>query len=123
MNSSWQSRNQDLETLLHVVSHDLKEPLRTIESFSRLLATRHASQLDPKGLDFLERVIRASDRMGQLLEEIQLLARARQAEPAEAQIDGNEVVHEVLARLDGTIRETSARISVNSEMPSLKVER
>ena len=30
-------RNNDLETLLHVTSHDLREPLRAIENFSQLV--------------------------------------------------------------------------------------
>jgi signal transduction histidine kinase len=116
-------RNRELETLLHVVSHDLKEPLRSIESFSSLLASRYGARLDAKGLDFLERVVRATGRMGQLLEEIQLLSRARQAEPAEAHVDGEEVVQEVLARLDGAIRESSASVTVEPSMPQLRVER
>jgi signal transduction histidine kinase len=118
-----EQRNRDLETLLHVVSHDLKEPLRSIESFSRLLASRHQGQLDARGLDFLDRVVRAGGRMGQLLEEIQLLARVRRAEPAEAHVDGEEVVQEVLARLDGAIRETGASVTVEPSMPRLRVER
>ncbi|HSB55363.1 MAG TPA: PAS domain-containing protein [Gemmatimonadales bacterium] len=116
-------RNKDLETLLHVISHDLKEPLRSIESFSSLLTTRHAGQLDPKGLDFLERVVKATGRLGQLLTEIQLLSRARRAEPAQAQVDGREVVQEVLERLDSAIREASATVQVEGELPRLKVER
>lgn len=115
-------RNRDLETLLHVISHDLKEPLRSIESFSSLLATRHAAQLDARGHDFLERVVKATGRLGQLLEEIQLLSRARRAEPAEARVEGREVVQEVLARLDGAIREASATVVVDPDLPSLKVE-
>lgn len=118
-----EQRNRDLETLLHVISHDLKEPLRSIESFSRLLATRHARDLDVKGHDFLDRVVKATGRMGQLLEEIQLLARARQAEPALSQIDGDEVVREVLARLEGTIRESNSTVTVEPLMPSLRVQR
>jgi GAF domain-containing protein len=31
------ARNNDLETLLHVTSHDLREPLRAIENFSQLV--------------------------------------------------------------------------------------
>ncbi len=116
-------RNRDLETLLHVVSHDLKEPLRSIESFSRLLASRYQGQLDAKGLDFLERVVRAGSRMSQLLEEIQLLSRVRRAEPAEVHVDGEEVVQEVLSRLDGAIRETGASVTVEPSMPRLRVER
>jgi signal transduction histidine kinase len=118
-----EQRNRDLETLLHVISHDLKEPLRSIESFSRLLAGRYEEQLDAKGLDFLGRVVKAAGRMGQLLDEIQLLARARQAAPASGPVDGEDVVQEVLARLDAAIREASATVTVEPPMPRLAVER
>lgn len=118
-----EQRNRDLETLLHVISHDLKEPLRSIESFSSLLAGRHAGQLDPKGLDFLDRVVKATGRMGRLLEEIQMISRVRKAEPASVEVDGEEVVQEVLARLEGAIREAGATVTVAPRMPHLRVER
>ena len=48
------SKNQDLETLLYVTSHDLREPLRAIENFARLVCERYADKLDAKGQDFLQ---------------------------------------------------------------------
>ncbi|MGB1253180.1 MAG: sensor histidine kinase, partial [Candidatus Promineifilaceae bacterium] len=64
-----QQANHDLEMLLYVVSHDLKEPLRAIENFSLLVNRRYASDLDMKGQDFLRRVVRASERMRKLIDD------------------------------------------------------
>ena len=63
------SKNQDLETLLYVTSHDLREPLRAIENFSRLVCERYAERLDAKGQDFLQRVVNGAQRLDQLLED------------------------------------------------------
>ncbi len=43
------NKNKDLETLLYVTSHDLKEPLRAIESFSQLVLERYADRIDAIG--------------------------------------------------------------------------
>ena len=45
-------KTRDLETLLYVTSHDLREPLRSIENFSRMVHDRYAKLLDDKGQDF-----------------------------------------------------------------------
>lgn len=116
-------RNQDLETLLHVTSHDLKEPLRAIESFGRLLAERHSSQLDAKGSEFLGRLVRASGRMGQLLEDISMLSRARQSASMTEVVPSETVISEVLAQLDASIRETGARVQVGGALVHLPVGR
>jgi light-regulated signal transduction histidine kinase (bacteriophytochrome) len=49
------AKNRDLETLLYVISHDLREPLRAIENFSRIVNDRYKDRLDEKGQDFLRR--------------------------------------------------------------------
>src|SRR6185295_8569477 len=50
------AKTRDLETLLYVTSHDLREPLRGIENFLRMVHDRYGDRLDDKGRDFLQRV-------------------------------------------------------------------
>ena len=116
-------KNKDLETLLHVTSHDLKEPLRAIESFSVLLQERYATRLDEKGQDFLYRIVRATQRLDQLLTDILDLSRAQRMEPPVDEIDANHLVQEVLRRLESRIKSTGARITVRSPLPHLRVNR
>ncbi|MCS6289184.1 MAG: PAS domain S-box protein [Nitrospira sp.] len=114
-------KNKDLETLLYVTSHDLKEPLRAIESFSVLIQERYANRLDEKGQDFLRRIVRATQRLDQLLTDILDLSRAQRMDPPVDDLDAKQLVHEVLRRLEKRIKETGARITIRSPLPRLRV--
>ncbi len=114
-------KNKDLETLLYVTSHDLKEPLRAIESFSVLLQERYADRLDEKGQDFLRRIVRATQRLDRLLTDILDLSRAQRMDPPIDEIGADHLVREVLRRLESRIKATGARITVCAPLPHLRV--
>lgn len=118
-----QSKNQDLETLLYVTSHDLREPLRAIENFSRIVSERYADKLDEKGQDFLGRVVRGAQRLDRLIEDVLQLSRVqRTVQPAE-DIDSGEIVADVLKHLEPRIRETGASVRVVETLPSIRADR
>jgi len=110
-------KNRDLETLLYVTSHDLREPLRSIENFSRMVRDRYADRLDDKGKDFLLRVFRGAQRMDQLMTDILALSRAQRMELPAEEVEGEEIVEEVLRRLADKIKETGATVRVETLLP------
>ena len=118
-----QQRNRDLETLLYVSSHDLREPLRSISNFSQLLRDRYGEHLDAKGLDYLDRVVRAAQRMDQLMEDLLTLSRAQRSEMSYEEVRGEDVVKAALTQLDETIRRTGARIQVATGFPCFRVNK
>ncbi|HEX2055759.1 MAG TPA: PAS domain S-box protein [Nitrospiraceae bacterium] len=116
-------KNKDLETLLYVTSHDLKEPLRAIEGFSQLVLERYAERLDAVGGDYLRRVVRATQRLDRLLTDILELSRAQRMQPPMEDVDADLLVKEALTRLDKRIKETGAAIQIVSPLPKLRVNR
>lgn len=118
-----QERNRDLETLLHVTSHDLREPLRAIASFSRMARERHAVQLDDSGRDMLERITRAAGRMNGLIDDIMRLSQARRAQVTPEPVPASALIDEVRTRLEERIQETGATITVDPTLPQLLVDR
>lgn len=117
------SKNQDLETLLYVISHDLREPLRAIENFSRIVCDRYAGQLDAKGRDFLARVVNGATRLDRLLEDVLQLSRVERTTQVEQAVESQEIVDEVLRRLDPQIRETQAVVTVSPGLPQIRADR
>ncbi len=116
------AKSRDLETLLHVTSHDLREPLRAIVSFSRIVEDRYAERLDEKGRDFLMRVIHGAQRMSQLLDDILALSRSQRTELLTTEVEGETIVREALKPLEHKIGETGARVQVATDLPRLWVD-
>lgn len=116
-------KNKDLETLLHVTSHDLKEPLRAIESFSQLVEQRYADRLDARGADYLRRIVRATQRLDRLLSDILDLSRAQRMVPPMEDVEAGVLVKEALRRLDVRIKETRAQVKLIEPLPVLRVNR
>ncbi|RPI87964.1 MAG: PAS domain S-box protein, partial [Planctomycetaceae bacterium] len=117
------AKNADLETLLYVTSHDLREPLRAIENFSKLVVERYADRLDEKGRDFLNRVVRAAGRLDRLLQDVLTLSRVQRTTCPDADIDSEEIVADALRQLEPRIRETSGIVRVIRPLPALHADR
>jgi signal transduction histidine kinase len=117
------AKNRDLETLLYVTSHDLREPLRAIENFSRMINERYRDRLDDKGQDFLRRVMLGSQRLNRLLDDILVLSRSQGMGAPTEEVDGESIVLETLKRLEGKINATNAEIHVAKDFGGLLVDK
>ncbi len=67
--------NMALEQFAYVASHDLQEPLRTVNFYAELLRRRHKQQLGEDGQDFVDRILSGTKRMGILIEDLLSYAR------------------------------------------------
>ena len=65
-----EATNKELRTFAYSVSHDLRAPLRSIDGFSQVLLEDYADKLDVEGRDYLQRVRAATQRMGQLIDDM-----------------------------------------------------
>ncbi len=65
----------ELEAFNYSVSHDLRAPLRPLEGFSQALMEDYGDRLDEKAHGYLERIRSASQRMGQLIDDLLRLSR------------------------------------------------
>ncbi|MEO0582471.1 MAG: ATP-binding protein [Bacteroidota bacterium] len=105
--------NSELEDFAHAVSHDLKQPLRTIGSFSTLLVKKFGTSDDPDLKMYLDFIIDGIHQMNRLLTDLLIYASVGQNEQAFGAVDLNEIVLEVKQQLNRQINDSRAQIKVD----------
>jgi PAS domain S-box-containing protein len=114
--------NEDLERFAYVASHDLREPLRMVTSFSQLLEKNYKGRLDADADEFIGYIVEGGRKMdalvNDLLEFSRITSRGKPFEPT----DMNAVLSEVLKNLSVTIRENNVEIEAGM-LPIVSVDR
>jgi light-regulated signal transduction histidine kinase (bacteriophytochrome) len=90
-----EAANRELEAFNYSVAHDLRAPLRGIDSFSQLLVERYSQQLDSEGLAYLNRVRAAAGRMSQLIDALLALAQVGRSQLQPIDLDFSHLVQSV----------------------------
>jgi len=114
-----ETKTSELESFTYSVSHDLKEPLRTMEAFSQFLLEDYAERLDEQGRDYLERMGRAGARLRQMIEELLVLARVAQRSQDAARVDVRELVNNIVSAMQVAVHEKGLHVEIESDLPAV----
>ncbi len=101
--------NKELEAFSYSVSHDLRAPLRAIDGFSKELLTNCEDRLNERGKEDLTRIRAATQRMGQLIDDLLELSRLTRSELKFETVD-----------LSAQVRDITQKCAAND--PSRQVE-
>ncbi len=113
--------NQDLQDFAHIASHDLQEPLRKVRSFGSLLVEKAKSRLNEQELDYLDRMLSASERMRRMIEDLLAYSRVTTQAQPHRQVDLAQVVVEVLSDLEVRIEQSQGKVEVDS-LPTIEAD-
>lgn len=115
------AKNKDLQTLLYVTSHDLKEPLRGILGYSREIidAGRESPELPDTYRKTLNRISEEAHRLDALIDSVRTLIQAQQISAEMQEVTAERLVQQALAPLQRRIQETGAEIVLAPDLPVL----
>jgi len=116
-----QQSNDELQQFAYVASHDLQEPLRTITSFTQLLASRYRNKLDSDADEFINYIVTSSRRMSDLINGLLALVRLRKAGQISGTVPLQKLLRDAEASLQAAIRDNGATIE-STELPVLAVD-
>lgn len=94
-----QTSNKELEAFSYSVSHDLRTPLRGIDGFSQAVLEDYADKLDDLGKNYLQRIRNATQRMGQLIDDMLSLSNISRIEMRREEVNLSDLATEVLTEL------------------------
>ena len=117
INRELAAKNRDLDEFAHMVSHDLKQPLRIIENYACMLEEECGDVLSADASAFLSRMESASRRASELVEATLTYARLGREALDIRPVDLSRLVTEVITDFDDTISAFDISIDVG-ELPT-----
>ncbi len=123
-NKQLEHSNEDLQQFAYVASHDLKEPLRMINSYTKLLKRRYSSSFDETGNEFMHYIIDAVDRMETLLNDLLDFSRAGSQDAPTKFVSTKDVMMMVESNLRHRIELLKATLIIKNEnLPLVRAHR
>lgn len=107
-----EASNRDLEQFASVASHDLREPLHAVHSYSQLLERRAKERLDESGRTYLSHITEGVERMEQLIDGLLAYSRARNHGLRRKRVALDQVLGHVRQDLAAVIQERQAIIDI-----------
>lgn len=109
-NEHLKKSNEELERFAYIASHDLKEPLRNIAGFIKLLERRIGNQLDHKSREYISFVAANAKQMHSLIEDVLEFSKVKNRKMVLEPVDMNRVIEQIKHAVSATLQEKNAII-------------
>ncbi len=110
--------NGELRQFVYVASHDLKEPVRMIGSYAKIIDEKYSNALDEKGLEYLGFVKNGAVRMNDLIDGLLKYSLIGKDKPILKSVNMQDVLVICQSNLRLLIENNNAKIEIG-EMPSI----
>lgn len=114
--------NHELWQFAKVASHDLQEPLRTLEGYVNLLSRRYHGQLDKNADEYIGFILESTKTMAQLIQGVLAHSNIKTAHSHNEVINCSSVLDEALANLHSSIQEHQA-VTTHDNLPNIRASR
>ncbi|HYC84291.1 MAG TPA: CHASE3 domain-containing protein, partial [Chryseosolibacter sp.] len=115
-----QRKNEELGQFAHIVSHDLKAPLRGIDNVIAWIEEDHSHELTPKLKEYIHLIKGRLFRAERMIQGILLYARVGREMPVKEEVDLNVLLQETV---DSVGTNPKHKVEVQADLPVIKTER
>jgi signal transduction histidine kinase len=114
---------KEIQTLAHLTSHELQEPVRTIKSYQRLLAVRYQDRLGSDADEFIEKCVQSAETIDRMVSDLWTYAHVGRFQQQDfVEVDTNRELGSALEELGAKIRERKAKIKHASLPKTVAIE-
>jgi PAS domain S-box-containing protein len=103
--------HDDFQQFAYITSHDLQEPIRTIASFTQLLAKRYKNKIDEDSDEFMDYIIDAAKRMQQMIKDLLKYSRVVSKGKIFKPTNTEEIMEYTISNLKTQIEDEDAKIT------------
>jgi len=122
LESQNKAHNDEVRQFAYAVSHDLREPLRMISSYTQMIERRYQAQLDNDAREFMAYILDAVHRMDRLLADLLTYSHQfRTIEQPAPIIEVEGALQGALLNLDKPISESGAKITYDA-LPAIRFD-
>jgi len=115
--------NKELDDFTYIVSHDLKEPLRSIDAFSKFIEDDYKDRLEEEGKNYFRRIRANASKMQALIDDLLEISRIERKKNIFEQVESEELVKEARLRLEYAIKQKNVGIAVRDKLPKVFCDR
>lgn len=115
--------NRELDAFASIASHDLREPLRGLRTYSQILLEEHGPALGESGAELCQSLVKLSARMDQLIESLRRYARVGRGDLSREPVDLGAAADEAKALMQIALDESAVQLVIADGLPTVSADR
>jgi len=115
LNTELSEKVRDLEAFSSSVAHDLRSPLRSVQTLSGFLEEEFSAELPPTAANYLHRIVGSIKRMEELIESLLEYSRLTRSEIELEPVSAADMMREVLDTLSEEVQRRNGHVTVDLE--------
>jgi signal transduction histidine kinase len=116
-----EAANSELEAFSYSVSHDLRAPVRAVAGFAKILLEDHHAELSPDARRCVEVVVRRTNQMGQLIDDLLAFSRVGRQSMGRHNVDLTQLARAVVEELRASEPDRQVDVTIES-LPCIEGE-
>jgi PAS domain S-box-containing protein len=110
----------DLEAFSYTVSHDLRAPLRAVQGYAQILKEEYKEAvLDEVAEDYLDRIIKAGNRLDGLIQDVLAYSRVARRDHSMHSVELDPLVRDIVRQYP-QLRAPDVQVSIRGRLPAVK---